>query len=512
MESSGRPELFPYELNFANHLLLSDAEYDFSQGDRNSLHPSRNNIVPSEQSSQMDGSQKALELGDSCAFGIPRKSYKRRYRSRSNRDGPRLSSTDVNSIHGSNASLLPSRQGPKDANGLVPDPEGKNTPSNFNSKQTCPLNYPCHNTIYAALQLDMKSDNVKVVGSTTDLTDIAPQDTGSDTIASRNPQDDLPSQQLVPGGGNTSYQLNSNGPEAIQTMEDMASAADSKAAKRAKPCQVNGFRSKDDGMPSSVDNNSASCGIKGSDFDIQASRIIDGNDNGMCTKMGTVESKKDKKEAEFTNQNLVPDNSQGIEGCEFIKDKKEAEFTSATPISERMRADCHQVQNGSKLNPDEESDHSGSLKNCMKVHNTTEGIEARGPTGSESDRMHTDLFGQNSAPCNETCNGVSHQDYTDPKSLELPGAGSLTRISTVSTETEISKSESKVTDIVDEDSILEEAEIIEVIILHLCFLCFISVLKELSYVLYYWDIDLNVLLLIGKAEEACAVVHDDISY
>ena len=114
VESSGRPGgPTVCEPNSADNLLLFDGENEIFN--KNSLHPSRrNNIVPSEQSSQVDGSQNAKESEDSAIF----RPYARRNRSRSNRDGARSSPADMVPSCGGHGSSLPARHGSRDAKGV----------------------------------------------------------------------------------------------------------------------------------------------------------------------------------------------------------------------------------------------------------------------------------------------------------------------------------------------------------------------------------------------------------
>ncbi|KAL0417465.1 UNVERIFIED_CONTAM: Chromatin modification-related protein EAF1 A [Sesamum radiatum] len=98
---------------------------DSMESGRSFLHPSRSTVVPSDQSFHIAGNRKTQEHGDSAAFGLPRKAYKRRYRSRPNRDGARSNSTDVNPTRGCHASSIPSRHGPRDVQGLATDTENQ---------------------------------------------------------------------------------------------------------------------------------------------------------------------------------------------------------------------------------------------------------------------------------------------------------------------------------------------------------------------------------------------------
>ncbi|CAI8585292.1 unnamed protein product [Vicia faba] len=98
VDSSARPGAPSIsEPNTADNLLLFDGENELAEGEKRSLHSyKRNNVTPSEQSSQIGGSQNAKETEDSAIF----RPYARRNRSRPN--------------HGS-------RGGSRDGKGLISD-------------------------------------------------------------------------------------------------------------------------------------------------------------------------------------------------------------------------------------------------------------------------------------------------------------------------------------------------------------------------------------------------------
>ncbi|KAI3461860.1 hypothetical protein Pfo_018523 [Paulownia fortunei] len=473
VESSGRLGANPCEPNSADNLMLFDAEHEFSEGDRNSLHPSRSNIVPSEKLSHMDGSYRTREHGDSAAFGLPRKAYKRRNRSRPNRDGTRSSSTDVNATRGSHGSSLPSRHGPRDVKGLISDAENQNISSKCNSKPTSPIDDTLHKTGLTDSQQDMELDGGKAVESTKDLIEGVPMTAASDAIASETPLDDQRNQQSHSGVVKTPIQMDSDGPEAIQATEEMTSAViecqpsvtDIKVENQSSSCQMNGFISKKgDGMKNDAHNNSASRGIKVLDSEsscTQTSLSIDGNnDSEMCTKMRSADSNGKSKD-----QNTVPDSTPVVEGDEFVKEKKETgDVDGSTLVNVESTSACQsQRENGFKLQPEEELNRSGTaLKNEVKDQFVIEGIEPCGPTGSESGRKPADTLGDNLGPHNENSCNVRHQDSIDISISDLPEGESLTRVSTVSLEAQTSSgSDSKLARKIDEDSILKEAQIIE---------------------------------------------------
>ncbi|KAJ8899249.1 hypothetical protein K2173_012837 [Erythroxylum novogranatense] len=113
VESSGRP-LVPTlcEPNSADNF---NGDNSLLEHDRKSKHFNRrNSVAPSEQSSQMDGTSNVKESEDSAIVH----SYIRRNRSRPSREGTRLSSTDVVQSSGGHGLSLQVRAGSRESKGL----------------------------------------------------------------------------------------------------------------------------------------------------------------------------------------------------------------------------------------------------------------------------------------------------------------------------------------------------------------------------------------------------------
>ncbi|KAG8387286.1 hypothetical protein BUALT_Bualt02G0005600 [Buddleja alternifolia] len=464
VESSGRPGPRPCEPNTADNLMLFDAENESSEVDRNLLHPGRSKIVPSEQSSQMDGSHKTREHGDSTAFNLPRKAYKRRNRSRLNRDGARSSSTDVNPTRGSHGSSVPSRYGLGDVKGLASGAEDLNISLNWSSKPTSPIDDTLHNkTIFVDGPHDMELDGLKSAESTKDSVKGVSIAAESDAIASKNPDEQL-HQESDSGAAKTPTQM--DGPEATVMMEEMTSAViecqpsvtATKAENQFSSCQVNDFSGKKgDEVTNDAHNSSASRGIKGLDSELSSNQTCvsnDGNnDNAICA-IRNVDSNGNVKD-----QSLVPDVTPVIESDKFVQEKKDTEgIDSSTRVDKESTSACQsELENGLAL-PEEELNRSVSAsENEVKDQLIIEGMEASSPTGSESGRKLTNPV--NPCPNNEASCDVRNQETSIP---DLPEVGLLTRVSTVTLEAQTSSGpELKLARKLDEDSILKEAEIIE---------------------------------------------------
>lgn len=462
VESSGRLGANPCEPNSADNLMLFDGEHEFSEGDRSSLHPSRVNIVPSEKLSQMDGSHRTREHGDSAAFSVPRKAYRRRNRSRPNRDGIRLSSIDVNTTHGSHGSSLPSCHD-KDLKGLLSNAENQEI---CDSKPICPKDGG--NTRLMDTEQDMELDGGKVVELSKTLLKHVPVEAASDAFASDTPLDDQCNQQSRSGALETRIQTISDASEAIQTMEEMSSAviecqligSVTKTEKESSSCQINGISSKKDGTIYDAHNTTDLCGMKVLDSVsscAQTNKSIDGNNDGdMCHKMTNADSN-----GRIKDQTLLSDGTPALESDEFVKGEKETGGTDGCALHkpEITSACLLQQENVFKLQQDEEMNESGS---AVKNQTVTEVMEACEPSGSESGIKSDLIMDGNPAPHDEIPCTVENYQSIDTTISDFPKGGTLTRNSTVSHEVQTSScSDSKLAPEIDEDSILKEAQIIE---------------------------------------------------
>ncbi|KAI3912563.1 hypothetical protein MKW92_019843 [Papaver armeniacum] len=123
VESSGRPGATTgRETNTADNLLLFDTENDIAEGERNSKRPNRSTLPPSEQSSQLDGTHNAKESEDlAIRLAVKGQAYARRNRSRTSRDGARASTTELTLAgDGKGTSALPSsRHGSRNVKGSL---------------------------------------------------------------------------------------------------------------------------------------------------------------------------------------------------------------------------------------------------------------------------------------------------------------------------------------------------------------------------------------------------------
>ncbi|WCJ38058.1 Helicase/SANT-associated DNA binding protein [Euphorbia peplus] len=134
VESSGRPGApIVCEPNSADNF---DGENEILEGERNLKHPKRRtNVAPSERSFQMDGTQIAKDSEDSAIV----RPYARRNRSRPNRDAARSSSTDIAQSSVGHGSFLKVHGALRNLKGSVPETNNQKDrviPSLSNPKST----------------------------------------------------------------------------------------------------------------------------------------------------------------------------------------------------------------------------------------------------------------------------------------------------------------------------------------------------------------------------------------
>ncbi|XP_059660279.1 chromatin modification-related protein EAF1 B-like isoform X2 [Cornus florida] len=477
VESSGRPGAPTVcEPNTADNLLLFDGESEFAEVERNSVHPNRSNVIPSEQSSQLDGSLNAKESGDSAPFGVPKKAYRRRNRSRPNRDGACSSSTDIVPSRGGRVSYLPSRHGLKDVKGAVSDTNNQkdqNVPSNCNLKPASPNASMVPKAVTLNSQLDMKLDDVRAVDSATELNKDGPPECVDDFNTSKNLQNDQHSQPSQIDAQESPICMTSGLPEPVGVggREQVVSAGlecppcvtTAKVENQTNFTPLNGFNNaKGDrkSIPNEAQNSSAALSTKGLDSESSCTKTslsLEGNnDSGLCTNLRNIDSNGTTRE-----QTLVFEENPNIEGDESVKEKNETKAEDSCAFSNDDRNSVHQShQDKSSILKDEEVLHGSdsSLQNELKNHTGVERMEPDGQTACATEREPSNLLGDNSVTPKENACINRPQCSMDSSISELPETTLSVRSPTVAPEQQIHL---KLANKANEDSILEEARIIE---------------------------------------------------
>ncbi|KAM4070608.1 hypothetical protein ACB094_12G178000 [Castanea mollissima] len=465
VESSGRPGVPTVcEPNSADNLLLLDGNNEFLEGERSSIHPRRrNNIAPSEQSSQMDGSQNAKESEDSAIV----RPYARRNRSRPIREGARGRdgkgmASETNNIKDQN---IPSVSNPKSArsNG---DMVSKIATSNN--------------------QLESDLDGVRASETTGGSLPEGKLDVKVPKIL-RDNQDDQPSQV---NAQQNAIDMASGRPDPVGEMNQVVSAGfehppcatATKAENEIRPGQPNGFSNikLDRKSINEGQNSNAVLGAKGLDSEsscTQASLGVDvNNDNDMCTNTRNVLSNGNTMEQTSDLEETI-----NLAGGEVIKEKNESrdfdEKNEANAIEKRNQAmdvdscsitnardSVYQNHSGNGTIVKVEEDVNASRfepQNEVKYPSNIEGVQQNELIPSDTERKVEDVLGDNSNPSKENlCTGVL-QESMDAFDCEIPGTALPGRDSSAAPEPQTCSGNHLKADKAHEDSILEEARIIE---------------------------------------------------
>ncbi|XP_047965336.1 chromatin modification-related protein EAF1 B-like [Salvia hispanica] len=469
VESSGRLGVDACEPNSADNLMLFYGEHECSEGDKISLHPRRNKIVLPEKLSQMDGSHRTREHGDSVAFCVPRKAYKRRNRSRPNRDGIRLSSVDVNTTHGSDGSSLPSRHD-KELKGQISDAENQIISINSDSKPMCAKDGVKYGMVDT--QQDIELGDRKAVESSKNLLEPVLVEAASDAIACKVTLDDQCNQQSHWNALGTPTQMIFDGSEAIQTMEEMSSAVNdcqkvepaNKTENESTFCQINGNSNEKDGTKFDAHNTTDLCGMKVLDSSLscaQTNKSFDGNNvGGVCKKVTNADVNVPIKDQTIPSEGMAL-----VESHELAIEKRQTWGVGGCALDdlENSSACLMQQESGFKQKHEELNDNGSAMKNEMKNQIVNDAMEPSSePRGSESGIKTDPVLDGNLGLRDEISCAVKNQHSFYTSTSDFPNDGSLTKNSTISLEAQTSScSNSKPQLEIDEDSILKEAQIIE---------------------------------------------------
>ncbi|XP_051131029.1 chromatin modification-related protein EAF1 B-like isoform X2 [Andrographis paniculata] len=457
VESSGRLGAIPCEPNSADNLMLLEAERTFSEGNINSSHPRKGDTLLSAKLAQVDKKQRTQESGDSAAFCIPRQAYKRRNRSRPNRDGTRSSSTSANPTCGDHGSSLPSLHGPTEVKKSISDAENQKTPSNCSNKSTTAADDAFQNIESTENKQD-KSVDGRAAESTSHLIESVPTGLASGAIASATALDG----QHNPQSGDLiiSTQVESDAPEAIQAMEEVTysvsecqqSVLAANVDNLPSSCDMNGFGTQMEGMDNDSTNSSSLRVIKGLDSASPyppTSLTVDGNSNNeLCTITRKIDS-----DGMIKDQTGVPDGTLVVQGDEFVQEKETNGVDSSTLVKLEGNHSCKGLEeNGFKILVGEAVCYSGSAsKNEVKDKVVRGGMEPSETTLSESGGKTSEVLENKHGSHNGSTFSVKPLDSPDITIPGLHDGGTPSQ----------PPQKSSGPDSVDEESILKEARIIE---------------------------------------------------
>ncbi|PHU07562.1 hypothetical protein BC332_24051 [Capsicum chinense] len=408
VESSGRlgaPQLC--EPNSADNLMLFDGENEFIEAERSCRYPSRSNITPSEQSSKLDRSRNAKELGDSAAFGVPKKSYKRRYRPRPNGDGTRSSSTDIILGPGGHGTSLPSQHFSKDVKAQVSDGENPKDQSSSLSiaRPSIPNGFVPVKTPPSDNLLDTEIHGFKVAEATTYLKNEDLAYSIPEASASRCLLDNQHDQNSLADIEDVSIQESPERPQSSLGKEGVGSAGQEGPLcttavglenQASSSHHINGSCGKSDqkSMPNDAQSSGAALGTKGLDSESSCSRARSLNrntNNAMSNNPTNLDSNGDLKE-----QLSVPEATQVIESN--LKEQKEVKtddscgFTNKGEVKDKITTQVEAVEPSPSETERKPTTNISDSSNSQKLYSSIIGrqgsIECRIPVPSQHVSPH----------------------------------------------------------------------------------------------------------------------------
>ncbi|KAK7256022.1 hypothetical protein RIF29_29453 [Crotalaria pallida] len=453
VDSSARPGAPSFsEPNTADNLLLFDGENELPEGKKRSIHSNkRNNIAPSEQCSQIGGSQNAKETEDSAIV----RPYARRNRSRPNH-GPRGGSRD-------GKGLVSDLNKQKDCN--VP-PSSKPKPASVNGDIL--IKDPASNN-------PLDNDVVGVGAHQTGSGSASVPDDKLDITFNRNIKGD---QRILPSQDDTAQKpvvLASGEANAVEERDPGASAdvdvdplpyvaSSTQLGNEFCSGPSNGFgniKLDRKGGSNEGQNSSAALGMKNFDSEsssVQTSLARDvNNDSDMCTNRKNVDASGNNMEQtpEFEkNPNLI--------GCEAVKESNGGESGGTVNNDHGARYLDHSG-NGNLVKSEEDTRiNSSCMQNKVNDSPNNKGVHHDDSTISKADKGDGILVVDHSSSIKES-SCETRQVPVDVSISETPQIALPEKVTaTVSDCKPCSTTHPKLVDKAHEDSILEEARIIKV--------------------------------------------------
>ncbi|KAF4383079.1 hypothetical protein F8388_009110 [Cannabis sativa] len=470
VDSSGRPGVPTVsEPNTADNLLLFDGDHGLPEKERNSLRPSRrNNIAPSEQSSQIDGTQNAKESEDSAIV----RPYARRNRSRSNRDGARSSAVDMVQNRSGQGSVLPVRGGLRDAKSKIGETNNRkeqSTPSISSLKSASSNGDIIPKAVVSSKKLDTELDGERAPEVKTGLAKASLQEIKSDVTL---PKISLDIQHNQPSRA-TAHQI----PAEIVSMESDIGEREQRVSaslecppsvptinteQETTTIQPNGFSDltrENNNISTEVQNSNAGVGMEG--LDSQSSWTQDSvgldvhKDSVMCTN--TDVNGKSMGNASVVDGTANPDDA------EIVMDKNEMETVNDDVINDDHSSICEKESDSAAVNIDKDSQENLSeFPNEVKV-SATDDVKNSDTTLPEADGKVSESLDDKSGIQKENSTVICEVPLVFSMH-EQPGTALSEMDSSVAIGPQTTPVNSlKVPDKAHEDSILEEARIIEVL-------------------------------------------------
>ncbi|MBA0605662.1 hypothetical protein Godav_018214 [Gossypium davidsonii] len=471
VESSGRPGIPAVcEPSSADSLLLFSGENELPEGERKSMNSRKwNTVFPSEQSSRMDGAQNTKESEDSAIF----RPYARRNRSKINRDGARSSPKDIVQGRGGHGPCLPAHVASKDVKALTSETnnqKGKNIHCVDATKLTTSDGDLASKMITSDNQFNMAFDGGQATEETTDQSKGDITESKVDVTFSKSLIDDLHKEtaqveadkspvNLVPAESD----LVAGKEQGVSTgLEESPATGTTKAENGTGYNQLNGFghAKRDEEKPIEGQNSSVAIGMKGLDsvssctqnslrLDVNNDKDVYINPKNVDSNGKLVEQTSEKEESlNLAVGEMAKQNSEikAVDNVAVVLDtyrsviQNDSLNDSTVKVVEETRSE---LQNeGSCLSNDEAQRSSHAV--------------------SEAEREVSTVPGDNSNSYKENFSSSLPQGKMDNTICEIPDTTLLGITSIAIPDTQASlDNHVKVVDKAHEDSIMEEAGIIE---------------------------------------------------
>ncbi|KAJ0052445.1 hypothetical protein Pint_01548 [Pistacia integerrima] len=471
VESSGRPGVPTVcEPNSADNLLLFDGENELLEGERHSVHPvKKNSIVPSEQSSQMDGTQNAKESEDSAIF----RPYARRNRSKINRDTARSSSNDIVQTRAGHGSSITVRGGSRDGKGSISD-------SNKQKEQhiiptSDPKSVTSNGDVVPKIvtfdnQLNMELDGMQNPAVSTNPKVSLPEDKLDGTAPKSLINDQLNQSRQV-DAQQTPNEVAAGEPNLVGRKEEIVSAgveclhsaATEKAENESCSGQRNGFGDRDRDRKLIPNDGQNSTAVIGTRLDSESSCTqnslnLDVNiDSDACInpKNSNGNPMEQMPELEGTTH---------LAGCEMT-DKNEIKIVNKSAVMNANQNSVYKNQSGNNsiVKVEEEMNKSRSdLNDEVKCTSKIEGVQQNEHTNTDIDKTLGNVLVTDSNFDKENLCSSRSQGTVDISICEPPKNTLTERNSADAPDVQTDSGNClKFADKAHEDSILEEARIIE---------------------------------------------------
>ncbi|KAK8285589.1 hypothetical protein V6Z12_D08G234800 [Gossypium hirsutum] len=429
----------------------------------------RNTVVPSEQSSHMEGTQNVKESEDSTIF----RPYARRYRSKIKREGGRSSSTDIVQGRAGRGSSLPARGASKDVKASTSEPNNqkdKNISSVTTTKSATSNGDLASKVITSDDQLNMELDGGKPVEETTGHSKGDQFERKVDVIASKTLIDDLPKEPAIMEAHKSPVSLAFEEPNLVVGKEQVVSASlerspgtgATKPENETSSHQLNGVAdAKIDrkNISNEEKNSSVAIGTKGLDMESSSTKnslsLDVNNDNEACINPKNVDSNVNP--LEHTSEK---EESPALAVGESAKEKNEIKVldNAAVICDANNSMNQNHSLNDSTVKVEEVRSELQIEISCPSNNEVIQSNDAE----SEADRKVSTVQGDNSNSNIEKACASRPQGTMDNFMCEIPEMtfSGITCTDNADTQTSL-ENHVEVVDKAREDSILEEARIIE---------------------------------------------------